>query len=141
MAVLPRCDYPRPENDARGALRRFAVQLVEEWGAGAHRVPKTLAGARSMKTTSVAVALLSVCLCTAPALAQQGTPAQAPAPAGVPSQPQPQRAPADADRARSDVDARACLEFVANPGVIRCAEKYRYRRAAPAVGPSAAGRS
>lgn len=28
-------------------------------------------------------------------------------------------------RARADADARTCLEFLSNVGVIRCAEKYR----------------
>jgi len=37
-----------------------------------------------------------------------------------------------AARARDDVDARACLEFVSNVGVIRCAEKYRNARERPA---------
>jgi hypothetical protein len=43
--------------------------------------------------------------------------------------PQPQSQPVDAAgpaRAHDDADARACLEFLTNIGVIRCAEKYRY---------------
>lgn len=35
-------------------------------------------------------------------------------------------------KAHDDADARACLEFLTNNGVIRCAEKYRYPHGRPA---------
>lgn len=37
-----------------------------------------------------------------------------------------------ATRPHDDADARACLEFLSNIGVIRCAEKYRYGHERPA---------
>lgn len=40
--------------------------------------------------------------------------------------PQPADALATTARLHHDVDARACLEFPTNIGVIRCAEKYRH---------------
>lgn len=45
---------------------------------------------------------------------------------GVAVAPQATDAAAMAARAHDDVDARACLEFVSNLGVIRCAEKFRH---------------
>ena len=35
-------------------------------------------------------------------------------------------------KVHDDADARACLEFLTNNGVIRCAEKYRYPHGRPA---------
>ena len=48
-----------------------------------------------------------------------------------------QSAPGDAlrssdERSRADADARDCLDFLTNIGVIRCAEKYRANRRPPA---------
>ena len=59
------------------------------------------------------------------ALAQTPPPAGADA-AATPAAAQPAAAPvlrSDA-KAHADADARACLDFVSNVGVIRCAEKY-----------------
>ena len=79
-----------------------------------------------MTPRSIAVILLSALLGAHAALAQtQGIGGDTTATTVVPSQ-APLLAPAPADaRSHADADARACLEFVSNAGVIRCAEKYR----------------
>jgi hypothetical protein len=57
-------------------------------------------------------------------------------PAVTPSQaPAEGRPAADHAGLHADADARACLEFVTNIGVIRCAEKYRAAHAADAGRP------
>ena len=38
----------------------------------------------------------------------------------------------EGSRARADADARECLEYLTNTGVIRCAERYRHPGARPA---------
>ena len=53
----------------------------------------------------------------------------APAVAAVaPAAPQPRPAERGRQRAWTWADARVCLEFANNLQVIRCAEKYRYKR-------------
>ena len=75
----------------------------------------------------IASALVLLLLSTGadPAIAQSqpaGTGASTPpAPAQVAAEPS---RPAEANP-HADADARACLEFVSNVGVIRCAEKFR----------------
>jgi hypothetical protein len=63
------------------------------------------------------------------ALAQQASAASSEGPvAGAPAAEV--RSVADRAGSHADADARACLEFVTNIGVIRCAEKYRAAHAA-----------
>lgn len=49
----------------------------------------------------------------------------------VPAQRQNEGAAGSDAKLPAGADARACLDFVTNIGVIRCAEKYRYRQARP----------
>jgi hypothetical protein len=79
-----------------------------------------------MKSMNAAALLLSLSLVATLAFAQaQTTPIEPREPDAVPTIVQGDRATA-APRAREDADARACLDFVTNLGVIRCAEKYRH---------------
>jgi len=81
-----------------------------------------------MTRTSAAVALLPLCLAAALAFAQQATPPHSREPGLAGPQAQTGEAATSADAASHvDRDARACLDFVTNIGVIRCAEKYRNR--------------
>ncbi|MGE5105042.1 MAG: hypothetical protein ACM3NZ_09855 [Betaproteobacteria bacterium] len=82
-----------------------------------------------------AVALYSSWIVAAVSWAQTPTQAEsAPAPATAPSAAGRAALPMlrqDA-RAHDDADARECLEFLTNIGVIRCAEKYRNGARRPA---------
>ena len=87
-----------------------------------------------MRRMSAIAALACLSLVAAVAVAQSPSP---PAPVeprapGVAAAPQPTDTAAMAARAHDDIDARACLEFVSNIGVIRCAEKFRHAPAKPA---------
>jgi hypothetical protein len=77
----------------------------------------------------IAATLMLAMLAGSPAVGQSPPPtAGTAAPGAAPSQ-APARAPAEANRARaSNVDARNCLGFSTNLEVIKCAEKYLYRR-------------
>ncbi|MGE5168796.1 MAG: hypothetical protein ACM3JC_00350 [Rudaea sp.] len=84
-----------------------------------------------------AAALIASLVAASTALAQAGAPAAAAPAAAAPVAATPAAsatsgAPAAAApvlrqdaRAHDDADARECLEFLTNIGVIRCAEKYR----------------
>lgn len=77
-----------------------------------------------------ALVLLVIATGAGPAIAQ-GQPATAAAPpvnAPAQSATEPSR-PAAANPHADDADARGCLDFVANIGVIRCAEKFRTQAA------------
>lgn len=80
-----------------------------------------------MIRNATAALVVSTLVCTQAALAQTA----GAGPAATPAAPaQPAGAPmlqSDA-KAHADADARACLDFVSNVGVIRCAEKYRPHR-------------
>ena len=85
-----------------------------------------------MTTAFTTSAFLSMLAAASVALAQPaGAPARAPGTAAAPARAEDQMATEHA-RSRADADARACLEFVTNIGVIRCAEKYRAAHAANA---------
>ena len=79
-----------------------------------------------MRSMNAAAVALSLSLVATDAFAQaQTAPIEPREPGVVPTIVQGDRASA-APRAREDADARACLDFVTNIGVIRCAEKYRH---------------
>jgi hypothetical protein len=85
-----------------------------------------------MTAALTTTAFLSMLAAASVALAQPASaPARAPGTAAPPAQADDQTATEHA-RSRADADARACLEFVTNIGVIRCAEKYRAAHAADA---------
>lgn len=81
-----------------------------------------------------AVALYSSCIVATVAWAQAPAQAEsAPAPAARPSAAAAAAPTLRQDaRAHDDADARECLEFLTNTGVIRCAEKYRNGAKRPA---------
>jgi hypothetical protein len=85
-----------------------------------------------MRSAPAAVALLCLSLAATLAFAQaQPTPIEPREPGIIPTLVQGDRA-APAQAARDEADARTCLDFVTNIGVIRCAEKYRHPRQRPA---------
>jgi hypothetical protein len=81
-----------------------------------------------------AVALYSTCIVATVAWAQAPAQAEsAPAAATGASAPSAASPTLRQDaRAHDDADARECLEFLTNTGVIRCAEKYRNSAKRPA---------
>jgi hypothetical protein len=70
-------------------------------------------------------AFLSMFAAASLALAQPASGAAGEPAVAAPQAPAEIRSAAEQARAHADADARACLEFVTNIGVIRCAEKYR----------------
>jgi hypothetical protein len=86
-----------------------------------------------MRRKSAFVALLSLSFAAIVAFAQPSiTPVEVRQPGVAPApttQGEEHAAPA---KSHDDADARACLEFLTNIGVIRCAEKYRHPRQRPA---------
>ena len=85
-----------------------------------------------MKRTSATAALLPLCIVAALAFAQsQAAPAHPQEPGLAPPAPTGVAAARNDGPPRADRDARACLDFVTNIGVIRCAEKYRHPSAHP----------
>jgi hypothetical protein len=88
------------------------------------------------------IACLSMFTAASLALAQSTIAAAGDAPGAV-SQAADVRPEGEPSGAHADADARACLEFVTNSGVIRCAEKYRAAHAAgtahPGKGPPVKG--
>jgi len=98
---------------------------------GDRRLVRGASGDHSMRRKSAFVALFL--LGSAAALAQPRiTPVEVREPgvaAPAPLQAEPHAPPA---KAHDDADARTCLEFLTNVGVIRCAEKYRYPHGRPA---------
>ena len=86
-----------------------------------------------MRRIHARAALACLSLVAAVALAQSpATPVEPRVPGVAPPPAQAADASGGATRPHDDVDARACLEFVSNVGVIRCAEKYRYAHERPA---------
>jgi hypothetical protein len=83
-----------------------------------------MAAAHSVTWFLMAFAALSL------ALAQQASGAASEPPLAEVQAAAEVRPVADRGGSHADADARACLEFVTNLGVIRCAEKYRAARAA-----------
>lgn len=82
-----------------------------------------------MTRTSALAALLFLSLAAGPAAAQAPSTQVEPRIPGVGAAPgKPADASATPARVHDDADARACLEFLTNAGVIRCAEKYRHAR-------------
>lgn len=82
-----------------------------------------------MRRILAQAALACLSFVAAVALAQSpATPVDPRVPGVAPATAQPADASNRATRPHDDVDARACLEFVSNVGVIRCAEKYRNAR-------------
>ena len=80
-----------------------------------------------MTRTSALAALAVLSFVATVALAQSPPTTVEPRLPGVATAPsQPADASATPAREHHDVDARACLEFPDNVGVIRCAEKYRH---------------
>lgn len=86
-----------------------------------------------MRSMPAAAVLLSLSLAATLAFAQaQPTPIEPREPGVVPTVVQGGDRAAATARAHEDADARACLDFVTNIGVIRCAEKYRHPGQRPA---------
>lgn len=85
-----------------------------------------------MPRPTAVVAFLPLLLVAALAFGQAPEPRQPQQPGAGPALVQAgDSAAREGTRARTDADARECLEFVTNTGVIRCAERYRHRGAAP----------
>lgn len=87
-----------------------------------------------MRRMSAIGTLWCLAFVAATAVAQSPSPApvEPRAPAVATPSPQATEPAAMPARAHDDADARACLEFVSNVGVIRCAEKFRHASARPA---------
>jgi hypothetical protein len=86
-----------------------------------------------MRRIVALAALAALSFATALARAQApSTPVEPRMPGVAPPTAQAADASARATRPHDDADARACLEFLSNIGVIRCAEKYRYGHERPA---------
>lgn len=82
-----------------------------------------------MKCRMITMLMLATLAGSPEVVAQNPAPSTgAAAPMATPSQ-EPARAPGEARRAAMpSADARNCLEFPTNLEVIKCAEKYLYRR-------------
>lgn len=86
-----------------------------------------------MTTRLAAAAFIPMCLAASLAFAQTQPPsAEGRERSGEPSQPRADAVPVLVQaRSHADADARTCLDFVTNIGVMRCAEKYRQHSGVP----------
>jgi len=85
------------------------------------------------RTSAVAALVVSLSFAATLSLAQSpSTPGEPRVPGAATPSSEAFNTAATTVRAHDDVDARACLEFLTNAGVIRCAEKYRHAGERPA---------